>query len=231
MREALSTQEVRTKLAAQGLDAAGTCGAEFGGFLREQLTEYTRVVADAKIRGKMTKRGRKYCPVSPAALMIGGQRLACAAHDFPEPSGVLIIGWKRSLLDVRAHLVRAQRRVDLGVEPADDARRRAERRHDRLPDVGKKPTSEKPCSLNVGTSGNSGSRDELVTASARTLPSWIIGSAFDTGAKFDVDAAAEEIDAHLLAAFVRHVDEREPGGKLERICRRSAARCRADSRT
>ena len=50
MREALSTQDVRTKLAAQGLDAAGTCGAEFGGFLREQLTEYTRVVADAKIR-------------------------------------------------------------------------------------------------------------------------------------------------------------------------------------
>ena len=50
MREALSAQEVRSKLAAQGLDAAGTCGAEFGGFLREQLTEYTRVIADAKIR-------------------------------------------------------------------------------------------------------------------------------------------------------------------------------------
>jgi tripartite-type tricarboxylate transporter receptor subunit TctC len=50
MRDALSAQDVRSKLTAQGLDAAGTCGAEFGGFLREQLTEYTRVIADAKIR-------------------------------------------------------------------------------------------------------------------------------------------------------------------------------------
>ena len=50
MREALSAQEVRSKLAAQGLDAVGTCGAEFGGFLREQLAEYTRVISDAKIR-------------------------------------------------------------------------------------------------------------------------------------------------------------------------------------
>ena len=50
MREALSSAEVRSKFAAQGLDAAGTCGAEFGGFLREQLAEYTRVVSDAKIR-------------------------------------------------------------------------------------------------------------------------------------------------------------------------------------
>lgn len=50
MREALSSAEVRSKFAAQGLDAAGTCGADFGGFLREQLAEYTRVVTDAKIR-------------------------------------------------------------------------------------------------------------------------------------------------------------------------------------
>lgn len=50
MREALSTQEVRSKFAAQGLDAAGTCGTEFGGFLREQFAEYTRVITDAKIR-------------------------------------------------------------------------------------------------------------------------------------------------------------------------------------
>jgi len=50
MREALASPDVRSRLAAEGLDAAGDCGAEFGGFLREQLTEYTRVVADAKIR-------------------------------------------------------------------------------------------------------------------------------------------------------------------------------------
>ncbi|MBX9775646.1 MAG: hypothetical protein K2Y71_14780 [Xanthobacteraceae bacterium] len=50
MREALSTPDVRSKLAAQGLDTAGACGAAFGVFLREQLTEYTRVITDAKIR-------------------------------------------------------------------------------------------------------------------------------------------------------------------------------------
>jgi tripartite-type tricarboxylate transporter receptor subunit TctC len=50
MRAALSAQEVRSKLAAQGLNAAGTCGVEFGGFLREQLAEYARVITDAKIR-------------------------------------------------------------------------------------------------------------------------------------------------------------------------------------
>jgi tripartite-type tricarboxylate transporter receptor subunit TctC len=49
MREALAAPEVRSKLAIQGLSAAGACGVEFAAFLREQLAEYTRVIADAKI--------------------------------------------------------------------------------------------------------------------------------------------------------------------------------------
>jgi tripartite-type tricarboxylate transporter receptor subunit TctC len=40
---------VKAKLAAQGLYSVGTCGAEFGDYLRKQYDEYRRVIREAKI--------------------------------------------------------------------------------------------------------------------------------------------------------------------------------------
>ena len=50
MSEALSTQEIRSKLVPHGLNAAGACGTEFGKFLAEQVGEYGRVITGAGMK-------------------------------------------------------------------------------------------------------------------------------------------------------------------------------------
>ncbi len=47
---ALEAPAMQPKLAQQGLFPVGTCGAPFGGFLREAGARYGRVVKDANIR-------------------------------------------------------------------------------------------------------------------------------------------------------------------------------------
>jgi tripartite-type tricarboxylate transporter receptor subunit TctC len=44
--------EVRAKLAIQGLYPVGTCGAEFGDYLRKQYEEYGRVIREANIKAQ-----------------------------------------------------------------------------------------------------------------------------------------------------------------------------------
>lgn len=52
MREALSSQDLRSKLIPHGLNAASECGAEFGGFLSEQSRGYNRVIKEAGIKAQ-----------------------------------------------------------------------------------------------------------------------------------------------------------------------------------
>jgi tripartite-type tricarboxylate transporter receptor subunit TctC len=47
---ALHVPEVRVLLALQGLYPTGTCGADFGAFLRDRFDEYGRAIRDANIR-------------------------------------------------------------------------------------------------------------------------------------------------------------------------------------
>ena len=49
---ALKAPEVKSKLAAQELYPVGTCGAEFGAYLRKQSNEYGRIIREANIKGE-----------------------------------------------------------------------------------------------------------------------------------------------------------------------------------
>jgi len=49
---ALHAPEVKSKLVAQGLYPVGTCGAEFGAYLRKQYDEYGRIIREANIKGE-----------------------------------------------------------------------------------------------------------------------------------------------------------------------------------
>jgi tripartite-type tricarboxylate transporter receptor subunit TctC len=48
---ATQVPEVKARLAVQGLHSVGTCGAEFGEYLRKQYDAYGRVIREAKIAG------------------------------------------------------------------------------------------------------------------------------------------------------------------------------------
>ncbi len=47
---ALKASDMKPKLAKQGLFPVGTCGAEFGAYLRKQVDEYGRIIAEANIK-------------------------------------------------------------------------------------------------------------------------------------------------------------------------------------
>ena len=49
---ALQAGEVRESLRVQGLDPVGTCGAEFGAYIRKRFDEYGRVIRDANIKAE-----------------------------------------------------------------------------------------------------------------------------------------------------------------------------------
>ena len=49
---AIGVPEVSEKLAVQGLYPVGTCGAEFGAYLRRQGEEYSRIIREANITVK-----------------------------------------------------------------------------------------------------------------------------------------------------------------------------------
>jgi len=49
---AMSSSEVRSKLAVQGFDPAGTCGADFATFLRAQVTEYAQIVRETNMKAE-----------------------------------------------------------------------------------------------------------------------------------------------------------------------------------
>jgi tripartite-type tricarboxylate transporter receptor subunit TctC len=49
---ALKAPEVQPKLAQQGLFPIGTCGAEFGTYIRKLVDEYSRVIAEAGIKAQ-----------------------------------------------------------------------------------------------------------------------------------------------------------------------------------
>ena len=49
---ALKAPDVKPKLAQQGLFPVGTCGPEFGDYLRRQVDEYSRVVREANIKAE-----------------------------------------------------------------------------------------------------------------------------------------------------------------------------------
>jgi tripartite-type tricarboxylate transporter receptor subunit TctC len=49
---ALNAQDIKPKLAAQGLFPVGTCGADFGAFIRRQYDDYGRAIRDANIKAQ-----------------------------------------------------------------------------------------------------------------------------------------------------------------------------------
>ena len=49
---ALKAPDVRPKLAQQGLFPVGTCGAEFGAYMRKQVEEYSRVIRETGIKAE-----------------------------------------------------------------------------------------------------------------------------------------------------------------------------------
>ena len=49
---ALGDPDIKPKLARQGLFPVGTCGAEFGAYMRRQVEEYSRVIREANITGQ-----------------------------------------------------------------------------------------------------------------------------------------------------------------------------------
>jgi tripartite-type tricarboxylate transporter receptor subunit TctC len=49
---AMQVPETRSKLAAQGLDAAVMCGADFGALLRKQYGDYGRIIREANIKAE-----------------------------------------------------------------------------------------------------------------------------------------------------------------------------------
>jgi tripartite-type tricarboxylate transporter receptor subunit TctC len=51
-RAALQAPDVKAKLAVQGLYPVGTCGADFGVFLRKQYDTFGRVIRESNIRAE-----------------------------------------------------------------------------------------------------------------------------------------------------------------------------------
>jgi tripartite-type tricarboxylate transporter receptor subunit TctC len=49
---ALQVPEVAAKLAVQGIYPVGTCGADFGAFLRKQYDDYGRVIREANLKAE-----------------------------------------------------------------------------------------------------------------------------------------------------------------------------------
>jgi tripartite-type tricarboxylate transporter receptor subunit TctC len=49
---ALKTPEMKPKLAKQGLFPVGSCGAEFGAYMRKQADEYSRIVHESNIKAE-----------------------------------------------------------------------------------------------------------------------------------------------------------------------------------
>ena len=49
---ALKAPDMPPKLAKQGLFPVGTCGAEFGAYMRRQTDEYSRIIREANIKGE-----------------------------------------------------------------------------------------------------------------------------------------------------------------------------------
>jgi tripartite-type tricarboxylate transporter receptor subunit TctC len=49
---ALKAPEVKPKLAQQGLFPVGTCGADFGAYMRKLVDEYGRVIREAGIKAE-----------------------------------------------------------------------------------------------------------------------------------------------------------------------------------
>ncbi len=49
---ALAAPDMKPKLAKQGLFPVGTCGAEFGAYMRKQGDEYARIIREANIKGE-----------------------------------------------------------------------------------------------------------------------------------------------------------------------------------
>ena len=49
---AVKAPDMPPKLAEQGLFPVGTCGAEFGAYLRRQVDEYSRIIREADITVK-----------------------------------------------------------------------------------------------------------------------------------------------------------------------------------
>jgi tripartite-type tricarboxylate transporter receptor subunit TctC len=49
---ALQVPEVKAKFAALGLLPVGTCGADFGAYLRKQYEEYGRLIRELNIKGE-----------------------------------------------------------------------------------------------------------------------------------------------------------------------------------
>jgi tripartite-type tricarboxylate transporter receptor subunit TctC len=49
---AMQVPEVKAKLAIQGLDPVGVCGADFGAFLRKQYDDYGRIIYEANIKAE-----------------------------------------------------------------------------------------------------------------------------------------------------------------------------------
>jgi tripartite-type tricarboxylate transporter receptor subunit TctC len=49
---ALKAPDMKPKLAKQGLFPVGTCGAEFGAFMRKQFEEYAQVIREANIKAE-----------------------------------------------------------------------------------------------------------------------------------------------------------------------------------
>jgi tripartite-type tricarboxylate transporter receptor subunit TctC len=52
LRAAILSTEVRPKLAVQGFNAAGACGAEFASFLREQVSEYGQLIRETNMKAE-----------------------------------------------------------------------------------------------------------------------------------------------------------------------------------
>jgi len=49
---ALKAPEVTSKLLPQGLYPVGSCGADFGSYMRKQYDEYARTIREANIRAE-----------------------------------------------------------------------------------------------------------------------------------------------------------------------------------
>ena len=49
---AMQVAEVKAKLAVQGLYPVGTCGADFGSYLRKQYEDYGRIIREANIKAE-----------------------------------------------------------------------------------------------------------------------------------------------------------------------------------
>jgi tripartite-type tricarboxylate transporter receptor subunit TctC len=49
---ALAAPEMKPRLAQQGLFPVGSCGAEFGDYLRRKVDDYSRIIAEANIKAE-----------------------------------------------------------------------------------------------------------------------------------------------------------------------------------